>query len=129
QPRHRSFADYRRSRLRAHATRDRRTGVMANIDLLIEEINSAKPTLLHELRFSKTVDRTAMSRIIGATDGLVHAFAGADAVPRVLIGDLLYIFTQMLTEAEHSRAPELILDEAWEYWEHLRKMFVNSDRR
>jgi hypothetical protein len=48
-----------------------------------------------------------------------------DLVPRRLTGTLWFIFTSILTEAEHAHkhSPEPILDAAWNYEERLRKSF------
>jgi hypothetical protein len=47
----------------------------------------------------------------------------SDAVPRLLTGELLFVFTQMLSEADHTRSPEEILTSAWTYQGYLEKIF------
>ncbi len=44
-------------------------------------------------------------------------------IPRRLAGKLWFLFTQMLTEADHASSPEEILRGAWSYQEQLEKLF------
>jgi len=44
-------------------------------------------------------------------------------ISRRVTGKLWFIFTQMLSEADHTRAPEEILRRAWNYAEQLEKLF------
>jgi hypothetical protein len=82
--------------------------------------------ILLPLRTSKTLDPEAVSRLYQVADDLAAVFADAEVVPRALTGNLWFVFTQMLTEADHTRSPDEILDAAWGYQERLVKIFGPS---
>ena len=88
----------------------------ARLDALITEI-------LPPLRTSKTLDPKAVTKLYEVVDGLAAELGGDDLVPRRLTGKLWFIFTQMLDEAGHTRAPDDILRTAWGYEERLVNIF------
>lgn len=78
------------------------------------------------MRVRKEVDTDAINRLYALTDELVAEIGGADgpdAVPRLLTGKLWFLFTQMLTEADHTRSPDDIFMSAWGYQSRLNKIF------
>jgi hypothetical protein len=79
--------------------------------------------ILVPLRTSKTVDSAAMNRLYDLTDEIAAEMVDSDTVPRLLTGRLWFVFTQMLSEADHTRSPEEILTSAWTYEDHLEKIF------
>ena len=93
------------------------------IEQLEERLGDAATRLLPYLRTSKLVDSEAMTDLLETAD-LIRAKIGEDeVVPRRLTGALWSIFTSMLTEAEHARSPEEILNAAWNYEDRLGKIF------
>jgi len=93
------------------------------LEQLEERIGEAAARLLPYLRISKLVDSSAMTDLLDTADLIRVELAGEEFVPRRLVGTLWFIFTSMLAEAEHARAPESILDAAWSYEEKLTKIF------
>jgi hypothetical protein len=94
-----------------------------SLEQLEKRLSDAATRLLPYLRTSKLVDSAAMTDLLETVD-LIRARLGEDdLVPRRLAGTLWYIFTSMLTEAEHARSPEPILDAAWNYEDRLRRIF------
>jgi hypothetical protein len=97
--------------------------VDATLEQLEQRLSNAATRLLPYLRTSKLVDSTAMTDLLGTADLIRAKLNGDDLISRRLTGTLWYIFTSMLTEAEHARSPEPILDAAWSYEERLRRIF------
>jgi hypothetical protein len=54
---------------------------------------------------------------------LISEVGDAPMIPRQLTGKLWFIFTQMLSKADHTRSPEEILHSAWRYQDQLQKLF------
>ncbi|MDQ3756240.1 MAG: hypothetical protein M3394_00075 [Actinomycetota bacterium] len=102
---------------------DHREGVVTELRMLEEELDRLTIPLLVELRMTKLVDATAMHDLLGVADRLRDILGAQELVPRVLVGKLWFVFTAMLSEAEHTRTPDAILDAAWEYAERLRAIF------
>ena len=98
-------------------------GTVTDLRPLEERLDRMTTDLLVELRATKTVNSTAMLELLAVTDGLAEAVSSQQRVPRDLVGKLWFVFTAMLNEAEHSKAPDAILDAAWGYQERLRQMF------
>jgi hypothetical protein len=93
------------------------------IEQLEERLSEVAARLLPYLRASKLVDSTAMTDLLETADLIRAKFNEDDLVPRRLTGTLWFIFTSMLTEAEHTHSPEAILNAAWNYEDRLRKIF------
>jgi hypothetical protein len=81
---------------------------------------------LPELRAAKTVNEGALAELLLLTDELSQHRDEIESLSRVLAGKLWFVFSAMLTEAEHARDPESILDAAWNYQENLRRFFGPS---
>jgi len=88
----------------------------ARLDVLTTEI-------LLPLQASKVVDSEAINRLYELADDLAAEIGCSDAVPRLLTGKLWFVFTQMLSEADHTRSPDDILMSAWAYESRLEKIF------
>jgi hypothetical protein len=91
----------------------------ARLDALTTEI-------LLPLRASEEVDSEAMNRLYKLVEDRAAEIGGSDAVPRRLTGKLWFVFTQMLSEADHTRSPGDILMSAWGYESRLEKIFGPS---
>ena len=59
-------------------------------------------------------------------DDLTSEVGDAPVISRRITGKLWFIFTQMLSEADHTRSPEEILRSAWNYAGQLEKLFGPS---
>ena len=101
-------------------------GTVTDLHPLEDRLDRVTTELLVELRATKTVNSTAMLELLEVADGLAEALSSQQLVPRDLVGKLWFVFTAMLTEAEHSKAPDAILDAAWDYQERLRHIFGPS---
>ncbi len=98
-------------------------GVLSQLDDLEARLDRATSALLPPLRATKRVDSLALVELLEVTDGFSAALHDCACVPRPLVGKLWFVFTAMLTEADHAREPEPILDAAWNLQERLRKIF------
>lgn len=102
-------------------------GSVTKLPDLEERLERTTTDLLLQLRMTKLVNPTAMAELIDIADALNPALASANAVPRRLVGKLWFVFTAMLAEAGHTRSPDAILAAAWDYQEHLRRVFGPVD--
>jgi len=64
-----------------------------------------------------------MTELLQIGRDLVEVVSTLDLVPRTLVGKSWFLFTQMLSEADHTRTPEPILDAAWQWQGFLRRAF------
>ncbi len=96
---------------------------MSPIDELENRLDTLTTAILPPLRASKHVDRQAMDQLSQLVDDLASEVGDAPTIPRRLAGKLWFIFTQMLSEADHARSPEEILYSAWRYQDQLQKLF------
>jgi hypothetical protein len=88
---------------------------LAGIETRIDELTAP---LLVPLRTSKVIDGIVFADLLAVGKDFVDAVGRVEVVPKSLVGKVWFIFTTMLAEAEHTRAPEPILDAAWQ-WEDL----------
>jgi hypothetical protein len=97
----------------------------AGVDLTQIEARLDELTLplLLPLRSSKTLDSVAFADLLRLGDELAVAIRTADQVSVRLVGKAWFVFTQMLTEAEHAPSPEPIRDAAWQWQERLSQAF------
>jgi len=79
--------------------------------------------LLGPIRMQKRVDSDALATMLGILSDLAEVMQDEDQVPRKLVGDLWYVFTAMLAEADHAKDPPQILAAAWEIQEQLQQIF------
>jgi hypothetical protein len=96
---------------------------MTDVEHLEARVDEATTRLLVPLRMTKTVDSVALADLTLAVAGLTEIFGVTDSIPRVLVGKLWFVFTQMLLEAEHANDPDPILDAAWVYEDTLTHLF------
>jgi len=96
---------------------------VSEIDELEARLDTLTTAILVPMRTSKDVDHQALGSLNNLIKDLISEVGDAPAIPRRLAGKLWFIFTQMLTEADHTRSPEEILRSAWNYQEQLEKLF------
>ena len=99
---------------------------MTRLPELEARLDALTTEILLPLRASKKVHLEAIERLCELVDDLAAQIGGSDYVPRLLTGKLWFVFTQMLAEADHTRAPEDILMSAWAYEDRLKKIFDPS---
>ena len=75
------------------------------------------------LRISKSIDVDSLKELNKLLSDVTTLYAESEMIPRQLTGNLWFIFTSMLSEAEHTRNLEPILNIAWELQEKLRRIF------
>ena len=94
------------------------------INGIVTEIDALMLDLLGPLRTAKTINTIAFTRLTQAIDRLGPLLEDQSFVPKVLVGKLWFIFTTMLSEAEHARDKrEQIEIAAWDVQERLRRLF------
>lgn len=96
---------------------------MRDLGDLEARFDKATTALLPSLRATKRLDSLALVELLDVADGFAAGLFGRDEVSRALVGKLWFVFTAMLTEADHASEPEPLLDAAWSYQERLRKIF------
>lgn len=90
--------------------------IEARLDVLTTDI-------LLPLRASKEINSRAVNGLYRLVDDLAVEIGESTDIPRRLAGKLWFIFTQMLSEAGHTRLPDEILMSAWGYEDRLEKIF------
>jgi len=96
------------------------------MSLLAERLDAVVIRLLLPLRLSKTIDESALSELHGIIDELKPILTSQESVPRLLTGQLWFIFCSMLAEAEHApdaKTQEAIELAAWTFQEKLRRIY------
>jgi hypothetical protein len=96
---------------------------VSQIDELENRLDALTTAILMPLRASKHVDSQAMDKLSQLVADLITDVGDAPLMPRRLTGKLWFIFTQMLSEADHTRSPEQILHSAWRYAGQLEELF------
>lgn len=91
---------------------------------LEDQLDNLTIQILPAMRATKYVDRDAFDQLNELVAELARELAGAELVPRRLTGKLWLVFTEALTQAEHTRAPEEILEHAWSYQDKLEELFL-----
>ncbi|HEX8255749.1 MAG TPA: hypothetical protein VF846_21600 [Thermoanaerobaculia bacterium] len=79
--------------------------------------------VLGPLRSTKQINREAVDALTALLDELRLLLADEEYVPRTFVGELWFVFTAMLSEADHAKDPEPILIDAWTVAERLRRIF------
>jgi hypothetical protein len=96
-------------------------------DISLNEITSQIDTLtlklLGPLRSSKRIDQNVFRQLLSLIDVLNPLLKEQDEVPRVLTGNLWFIFTSILTEAEYAKNRNDLDMAAWELQEKLRRIY------
>jgi len=88
-----------------------------------ERLDTLTMDILLPLRASKEVDSETINKLYGLVDDLAVELGESADISRRLAGKLWFIFTQMLSEADHTRSPDDILMSAWSYQDRLEKIF------
>jgi hypothetical protein len=97
---------------------------MKTIEEIAAKVDGLTLDLLGPLRMSKTIDQGALAQLKEALDALGPLWASEEMVSKKLVGNLWFIFTSMLSEAEHARGNrEQIEIVAWDIQERLRRLF------
>jgi hypothetical protein len=99
---------------------------MMRVPDLEARLDALTTRILVPLRASKEVDSGAVIKLYELMGELAADIGEAEMVPRLLVGKLWFIFTQMLSEASHTRSPDDILMTAWGYEERLEQIFGPS---
>ena len=92
---------------------------MSQIDELEARLDTLTVAILVPMRTSKHVNPQELGSLNNLVKDLISEIGDATVISRRLAGKLWFIFTQMLTEADHARSPEEILRGAWSYQEQL----------
>jgi hypothetical protein len=96
---------------------------VTGLDEIEARLDDLIAAILPPMRATKYVDRHAFDALTNLLNDLIAEVGGSPDISRRLVGKLWFIFTQALTEAEHSRAPEEIMSYAWNYEQQLTKLF------
>jgi len=96
---------------------------MTRVPDLEAHLDTLTTDLLLPLRATKRVDSKTMNELYGLVDDLVAELGDSAEISRRLAGKLWFIFTQMLSEADHTRSPDDILMSAWSYKSRLDRVF------
>ena len=97
---------------------------MTTIEEITTIIDGLMLDLLGPLRTAKTINQGALTQLTEALDALQPLLELETMVPKNLVGKLWFIFTSMLSEAEHARSNrEQIETAAWGIQERLRHLF------
>jgi hypothetical protein len=97
-----------------------------DLDELNEALGIVTVDLLGPLRMSKTLDRSALSRLTTIVRDIGKEVDEEPVVSKALVGRLWFVFTAMLAEAGHARDPagrREIEAAAWDVAEQLRRIF------
>ncbi|NOZ12426.1 MAG: hypothetical protein GXO69_02115 [Acidobacteria bacterium] len=98
--------------------------MIKTIEQITAEIDSLMLDLLGPLRASKTINQAAFTKLKEKMDNLLPLMETQQQVPKELVGKLWFIFTSMLSEAEHAKTNrEEIEILAWDIQERLRCLF------
>jgi hypothetical protein len=96
---------------------------MSGFSELETRLDGLIATILPPMRATKYVDRAAFDELAKLVNDVIAEVGDSPDIPRRLVGKLWYIFTQAITEAEHSATPAEIVQYAWSYEQQLTKLF------
>lgn len=88
-----------------------------------ERLDELTTTLLVPLRTEKRLELQALDELCSLVAEQKSAGLFVDTISVRLAGKFWWIFCSMLSEADHAKNPEPILDAAWRYQEELRRAF------
>lgn len=98
--------------------------MIEKIDIITQQIDSLLLGFLGPLRTQKKINQEVYAQLTQAIDSLMPLLEQQALVPKNLVGKLWFIFTSMLSEAEHAKEQrEQIEAFAWDLQERLRKLF------
>ena len=90
---------------------------------LVKRFDDVVLQVLEPIHMRKQIDPVAMDELRKVLDGLRMALGAEEYVPRKLVGDLWFVFTSILGEADHAKDPEPLRIAAWDIQERLRRIF------
>ncbi len=94
-----------------------------DLDILTIEIDSLVLDLLGPLRTSKTINQMAFTRLKNSIEKLGPLLESRELVPKKLVGTLFFIFTSILSEAEHAKNNKDEIEFlAWDIQERLENL-------
>ena len=96
---------------------------MSRISELEARLDNLTTAILLPMRATKYVDQDAFAQLDRLVGDLISEIGDAPDISRRLTGKLWFVFTQALTEAQHSRSPDEILRYAWSYQDKLEQLF------
>ncbi|HXP54170.1 MAG TPA: hypothetical protein VN847_04415 [Streptosporangiaceae bacterium] len=96
---------------------------MSRISELEARLDTLTTAILLPMRATKYVDQDAFAQLDRLVGDLISEIGDAPDISRRLTGKLWFVFTQALTEAQHSRSPDEILRYAWSYQDKLEQLF------
>jgi hypothetical protein len=96
---------------------------MSQIDELEARLDTLTTAILPPLRRDKHLNHRALDDLNRLVADLASEIGDSPVISRRLTGKLWFVFTQMLSEADHARSPEEILNSAWNYQEQLQNLF------
>ncbi|MGY0537679.1 hypothetical protein ACW14X_09180 [Nocardioides sp. YJ-D4] len=96
---------------------------MSNNAEIESRLDHLTTEILLPLRASKELNEARIEDLSRLVDDLILDLNGAPQISTTLAGKLWFVFTQMLSEADHSSARERILDAAWRYEGQLERIF------
>ena len=80
--------------------------------------------ILGPLRMSKTIPEASLQELHETLEKLGEILASETCVPKALAGNLWFIFTSMLAEAQHAKDRRQVIETAaWNLQEKLQKIF------
>lgn len=93
---------------------------LAALEARLDAVSTA---LLVPLRADKSLSEAALRDLAKVGADLAALLAGVQLVPVALVGKCWFVSTVLLSEADHARQPDPILDAAWSWQEQLRQAF------
>jgi hypothetical protein len=96
---------------------------MTRVPEIEARLDTLTTQILLPLRATKEVDSRAINELYRLVDDLAVEIGESADISRRLAGKLWFIFTQMLSESDHTRSPDDILMSAWSYAGRLEKIF------
>lgn len=78
-----------------------------------EEISLLTKEILVALRPRKIIKEDSFLQLYKLLEELKYLIAGKEFIRRKLAGLLFFLFKSLISEANHTSDPELILNEAW----------------
>jgi len=89
---------------------------------ITSEIDQLALQILGPLRSSKKLDVASFERLKELIVELTPLLKDQDSVPRILTGNLWFIFTSILTEAEYAKNRQELELAAWGLQDKLRRL-------
>lgn len=99
------------------------------LDKISKTVDRLSLEILLPLRTSKTLNETAIRELELALDNLEVELKGEVVVPKQLVGDLLFIFASILTEARYAKNSQQMIEEtAWRIEDKMERIFRQTNQ-